>query len=179
MTATSLSIELEIHSSPHLPSPEDDISTQQLRDRDSSSEHQDQNVSSLAPVDGGIRAWSFLAGSFIIETFVFGIPNSFGVFLDSYMHDAEFSSQPHARTILPLIGTLSSGIMYCAGVVLYPILARHPRWRRRMMWIGVFLCWLGLFLASFATKIFHLLLFQGVAYGVGGCKFFRFHNSSL
>ncbi|KLO15824.1 MFS general substrate transporter [Schizopora paradoxa] len=134
------------------------------------SEQQDQNVSSLAPVDGGVRAWSFLAGSFIIETFVWGLPNSFGVFLNSYMQDPGFSSQPHAQTILPLVGTLSSGIMYCSGLVLYPILARYPRWRKWTMWIGVFLCWLGLFLASFATKISHLLLFQGIAFGIGGCK---------
>ncbi|KLO11122.1 MFS general substrate transporter [Schizopora paradoxa] len=128
----------------------------------------DRNVSSLAPVDGGFQAWSFLAGAFVVQTFIWGIPNSFGVFLNSYMQDARFATQPQARTILPLIGTLSSGIMYCSGVVLYPILARYPRSRKGMMWSGAFLSWLGLFLASFVTKVTYLLLFQGIVFGIGG-----------
>ncbi|KLO06695.1 MFS general substrate transporter [Schizopora paradoxa] len=128
----------------------------------------DRNVSCLAPVDGGIQAWSFMIGAFVIETFVWGIPNSFGVFLNDYLQDTKLTSQPHAQSILPLVGTLSSGIMYCSGVVLYPILARYPKSRRPTMWIGLFLCWLGLFTASFAQKVLHLLLTQGIIYGIGG-----------
>ena len=88
--------------------------------------------SSLAPVDRGFGAWSFvwtplfyylrlliavcqLADAFFIEGLVWGFPNAYGVFLLKYMEDAQWSSRKHASVILPLIGPAASGIMYCAG----------------------------------------------------------------
>lgn len=90
-----------------------------------------QHASSLAPVDGGSAAWSFvgfvlsvrihdtnplqLLSAFLVETIVWGFPNAFGSFLDAYLKDTTYSTQKHANLLLPLIGTLSSGIIYCSG----------------------------------------------------------------
>ncbi|KAK0187747.1 MFS general substrate transporter [Armillaria mellea] len=127
-----------------------------------------RNESSLAPVDKGFGAWSFLVAAFFIEGLVWGFPNAFGVFLDGYLNDPSFSSQPHASSLLPLIGPLSSGIIYCSGPIIYPITARYPYHRRTCMWVGAALCWASLLGASYATKISTLIGLQGVLYAVGG-----------
>ncbi|PBK97305.1 MFS general substrate transporter [Armillaria gallica] len=127
-----------------------------------------RNESSLAPVDTGFDAWSFLVAAFFIEGIVWGFPDAFGVFLDGYLNDPLFMYQPHASTLLPLIGPLSSGIIYCSGPVIYPITARYPYHRRTMMWVGAVLCSASLFAASYTTKVSTLVGLQGVLYAVGG-----------
>ncbi|KAK0504325.1 MFS general substrate transporter [Armillaria luteobubalina] len=127
-----------------------------------------RNESSLAPVDTGFDAWSFLVAAFFIEGIVWGFPDAFGVFLDGYLHDPLFMYQPHASTLLPLIGPLSSGIIYCSGPVIYPITARYPYHWRTMMWVGAVLCSASLFAASYTTKVSTLVGLQGVLYAIGG-----------
>ncbi|KAJ7213893.1 MFS general substrate transporter [Mycena pura] len=122
----------------------------------------------LRPVDGGLGAWSFLAAAFVVETIVWGIPNAYGIFLDSYLQDPRYVSQQSATSLLPLIGTLSSGIIYCSGPVVNPIAARYPHHRRKSMWLGAALCCGTLFGASYATQIYQLILLQGVLYAIGG-----------
>ncbi|KZV73736.1 MFS general substrate transporter, partial [Peniophora sp. CONT] len=129
------------------------------------------NESSLAPIDGGWRAWSFLTAAFMVELAIWGFPNAFGVFLEAYLRDASLTSQPHANSLLPLAGTLSSGIIFCTerftGAVTYPLSTRYPYYRRHAMWIGVVVCWSALFGASFAKTVSQLVFFQGVLYALG------------
>ncbi|KAG7445645.1 MFS general substrate transporter [Guyanagaster necrorhizus] len=131
-------------------------------------DHVQLNESSLAPVDRGFDAWSFLLAAFVVEGVVWGFPDSFGVFLDSYLYDPKFMNQPHASSLLPLIGPLSSGMIFCSGPLIFPINIRYPYYRRTMMWIGVFLCGASLFGASFATKVPVLIGLQGILYAIGG-----------
>ncbi|KAJ7608151.1 MFS general substrate transporter [Roridomyces roridus] len=111
------------------------------------------NESALPPTDKGSGAWSFLAAAFVVEAVVWGFPNAYGVFLDSYLQDPRFSSQQSATSLLPLIGTLSTGIIYCSGPFINPIAARYPQHRRKSMWFGAALCCATLFAASYATKV--------------------------
>ncbi|KAF7316238.1 hypothetical protein MIND_00142400 [Mycena indigotica] len=124
--------------------------------------------SSLPPTDRGRGAWSFLAAAFFVEAIVWGFPNAYGVFLDSYLKDPRFSSQSGATTLLPLVGTLSSGIIYCSGVVVNPISARYPQHRRKGMWLGSLMCFGSLFGASYARTVIDLVVLQGIMYAVGG-----------
>ncbi|KAJ7495833.1 major facilitator superfamily domain-containing protein [Mycena galericulata] len=128
------------------------------------------NESALPPIDGGFGAWSFLAAAFFVEGIVWGFPNAYGVFLDAYLQDPRYNSQKSATSLLPLIGTLSSGIIYCSGPVVNPIAARYPHLRRKSMWLGAVVCSGTLFGASYATEasVFQLILLQGVLYAVGG-----------
>ncbi|KAJ6585406.1 major facilitator superfamily domain-containing protein [Mycena capillaripes] len=126
------------------------------------------NASTLPPTDRGSGAWSFLAAAFLVEAIVWGFPNAYGVFLDSYLQDPRYSSQKNATSLLPLIGTLSSGIIYCSGVFINPIAARYPHHRRKSILLGAALCCGTLFAASYATEIFQLILLQGVFYAIGG-----------
>ena len=45
-----------------------------------------------------------LAGASFVEGVVWGFPNAFGLFLEAYLGDPKFASQPHAASLLPLIG---------------------------------------------------------------------------
>ncbi|KII87272.1 hypothetical protein PLICRDRAFT_42920 [Plicaturopsis crispa FD-325 SS-3] len=126
------------------------------------------NESSLAPVDRGFGAMSFLAAAFSIEAIVWGFPNAFGIFLDTYMRDPTYASQKNASSILPLVGPLSSGIIYCSGPIINPITARWPNFRPHMAWTGCVLCCGSLFGASYATKVLDLVILQGVLYAIGG-----------
>ncbi|KAJ7022772.1 MFS general substrate transporter [Mycena alexandri] len=130
------------------------------------------NESALPPTDVGRGAWSFLAAAFVVQAIAWGVPNAYGVFLDSYLQDPRYISQKSATSLLPLIGTLSSGIIYCSGSVVNPIAARYPQHRHKSMWFGAALCFGSLLGSSYATKIFHLVLLQGVLYGVGGSLLF-------
>lgn len=60
-----------------------------------------------------------LAAAFLAAGVVWGLPNGFGVFLATYLKDPSYASQPNAGSLLPLIGTLSSGIMYASGKSAY------------------------------------------------------------
>ncbi|KAJ7121120.1 major facilitator superfamily domain-containing protein [Mycena epipterygia] len=122
------------------------------------------NESVLPPVDGGIGAWSFLAAAFVVEGIVWGFPNAYGIFLDSYLQDPRYSSQKSATSLLPLTGTLSSGIIYCSASVINPIAARYPHHRRKAMWLGAVLCCGSLFAASYVTEASP----SGVVYAIGG-----------
>ncbi|KAJ7160123.1 MFS general substrate transporter [Mycena filopes] len=130
------------------------------------------NESALPPTDVGWGAWSFLAAAFVVQTFSWGVPNVYGVFLDSYLQDPRYTSQKNAASLLPLIGTLSSGIIYCSGFIVNPIDARYPQHRHKSLWFGAALCFGSLLGASYATQILHLVLLQGVVYGMGGSLLF-------
>ncbi|GAW06335.1 MFS general substrate transporter [Lentinula edodes] len=126
------------------------------------------NPSSLLhPVDGGFHAWAFLGASFLIEAIVWGFPDAFGVFLDAYLTDPAYTSHPHASSLLPLIGPIASGIVYCVAPFLSPLINRYPNHRRTAMYVGLLLCWASLFAASYTTNVVILLALQGVVYAFG------------
>lgn len=66
-----------------------------------------------------------------VESLVWGLPVSYGgkqhrsmsmilthtsvVFLAAYLKDPVFANQPHAASLLPLIGPLCTGLMYISG----------------------------------------------------------------
>ncbi|KAG8855706.1 hypothetical protein FRB96_006750 [Tulasnella sp. 330] len=138
-------------------------------------EPEPSTATSLPPMDEGFRAWAYLASAFLLETITLSthtlhrLPFSYGVFLNYYT-TVTFagSSDGDLKTLLPLIGTLSSGIIYISGLPLGPFIALYPRWRKRMPYIGLGLCTTGLVGAAFSTKPVHLIMTQGILYSLGG-----------
>ena len=65
------------------------------------------------------------------------------------------------------IGTLVAGVSYLGMPFTNPVAFRWPQCRRAMCVAGWALCVSGLVAASFATEVWHLMLFQGLTYGVG------------
>ncbi|ERF77044.1 hypothetical protein EPUS_07950 [Endocarpon pusillum Z07020] len=119
----------------------------------------------LPPVDGGKDAWLFLAGCFTIEMLLWGFPFSYGILQEYYTAHEPFSASPSA---IPIIGTSATGIMYLGSPFTFIVLMMQPQWSRPCTILGFMILILALLLSSFAQAVWHLILLQGVLYGVGG-----------
>ncbi|KAI0048508.1 MFS general substrate transporter [Auriscalpium vulgare] len=130
----------------------------------------EEEAVALAPVDGGIQAWTFVFCSFVLESLVWGFPFSFGVFQEWYLSHPPFDSASEAS--INAIGTVTLAIQYMEGIVFAFIAQRFPHWLRPMMVGGLVVCVTSMLISSFATKVWHLILLQGVVYGIaGGCLY--------
>ena len=130
-----------------------------------------------------------MIAAFFVEAIAWSFPFSYGVFLDSkflpfatrtpsdsyylsgYLDDPVYASQKNAASLLPLVGTISSGIQYCSGLscfillastplshlragpFLYPIIIKYPQVRLPAVWLGAALCASSLFAASYTTQV--------------------------
>ncbi|POV95425.1 hypothetical protein PSHT_15663, partial [Puccinia striiformis] len=155
----------------------------------------------LAQIDGGFFAWRYIFLSFLVEGYVWGeeidhlgimilsIPLSFGVFLD-YPPYSEMTS-----TMAAIIGTLCTGILYCVGSFVLSLMENFPKSALYLPTIGTLVCSASFLAASYSTNVsplrtekrdvlfpdlllpvhlqaWHLLLCQGIMYGIGGALFF-------
>lgn len=112
--------------------------------------------------DGGFQAWRFLFIAFMIEGAVFGPPISFGVFLD-YPPYSDMN-----KSLAAFIGTLCSGILYCFGAVLTPLMEKHPWITKWGPTLGTITCSASCLAAGYSTKPWQLIVTQGLMYGFGG-----------
>jgi len=94
-----------------------------------------------------------------------GFPLSFGVFQSYYSKHPLFSSSPS----IPTIGALTLGFPYLMLPLTTPLCLRYTNYQVHFMFLGWFMCGLGLVLASFATQVWQLMLTQGAMYGIGWC----------
>ncbi|KAL2066173.1 hypothetical protein VTL71DRAFT_2244 [Oculimacula yallundae] len=118
---------------------------------------------SLEPVDGGKAAWLFMVGAVIIDAVIWGFPLNFGIFQDYYTTHAPFEG----HRLIPLIGTLATGLSYLGGPLMTPLTIRYHAYRRHMVIFGALLCVLANVGASFGTHISVMVICQGVIYGIG------------
>ncbi|KAA1098309.1 hypothetical protein PGT21_033092 [Puccinia graminis f. sp. tritici] len=126
------------------------------------------------PVDKGKCAVQYLMAMFTIETIVWGFATSFGVLFNFYQHDprSPIKPDPHAKLILTLVGTINTGTIAGAAPLFSFWMAKKPGIRRRLMFSGLLTCTLSLFLSAYSTSAFHILLTQGIGYGIGGCALY-------
>ncbi|KAJ5925264.1 hypothetical protein N7454_007903 [Penicillium verhagenii] len=124
------------------------------------SEHHEAN---LPPVDGGKRAWLFLAACFVIEALIWGFTFSFGIFQDYYSTHEPFKSSGD----IAIVGTCAMGISYMLLPVAFILLQTMPRLKLWAAPVGFIIMCLALSLSSFARNTTDLIVSQGVAYGVG------------
>jgi hypothetical protein len=64
--------------------------------------------------------------------------------------------------------TSSQGIMYLAAPIVFAIYQQFPLFLRQSTFYGLPIVVLAIVLSSFATKVWHLILTQGVLYALGG-----------
>ncbi|KAI1814176.1 major facilitator superfamily transporter [Poronia punctata] len=119
---------------------------------------------SLPPVDGGKDAWLFLAACFAFDALVWGFPFAFGIFQDYYQSHEPFQTQGN----IAVIGTSCLGVMYLTAPIIMGLCQMFARWVRWTPLCGLFLMSIALVLSSFATTTTHLILTQGILYGLGG-----------
>ncbi|OAX84668.1 hypothetical protein ACJ72_00960 [Emergomyces africanus] len=124
-----------------------------------------QQEFSLPPTDGGIQAWLFLAGCFVVEAIVWGLPFSFGLFQDFYSTHEPFKSDASG---IAAIGTSALGVLYLGCPFCLAAVQYWPLVRRWSVAVGVTLLVISLLASSFATDVSQLIVAQGVTYGIGG-----------
>ncbi|GAA6022973.1 hypothetical protein JCM10207_007735 [Rhodosporidiobolus poonsookiae] len=129
----------------------------------------ERQLPALPQPDHGKQAYLFLLGAFAFETVVWGLPSSYGLFLEHYQRNGLSSTGAHRdSSLLPLVGTVASGFIYLLGPPISLVLNPRPRWRLNVIRLGAVLCVLSLLLSSFATTPWQLLLTQGLLYSIGG-----------
>ncbi|KAK7756067.1 hypothetical protein SLS62_002010 [Diatrype stigma] len=130
----------------------------------------EQQTFTLPPVDGGRDAWLFLTACFAIEaldkplTKLAGFPFSFGVFQDYYSSHEPFAGSSN----IAVIGTCAMGIMYLMAPFMIGICRLFARWARWMPMTGLLIMCISLATSSFSQSVSHLIVTQGILYGVGG-----------
>ncbi|KAJ6594469.1 MFS general substrate transporter [Mycena capillaripes] len=129
----------------------------------------EQNMSSdelcSPPMDGGFHALAYLASAWVVELLVWSYPFSYGVFLEHYKTHV-FPDAP--SSVLALVGSMSTGIIYLTSWMILPLIARYPSLKKSIMALGVVFCVTGLIGAAFATQPWQLVLTQGAIYALGG-----------
>ncbi|KAF9414760.1 hypothetical protein BGZ94_000286, partial [Podila epigama] len=121
-----------------------------------------QDLVPSSPVDGGLKGWLAVLGSFLIHCFVFA-PTEFvfGIF-ELHYHDVF----PDATSSsIAFVGTTGSAVTYIAGF-LSGILADYFGFRGTAL-TGTVIMTLSLILASFSTQLFgigaSMIYYPGVA----------------
>ncbi|RPD61848.1 MFS general substrate transporter [Lentinus tigrinus ALCF2SS1-7] len=128
--------------------------------------HDNVNVQELAPIDGGIRAWTFCGCSFVLEMFIWGFCFSYGIFQDYYTTHPPFNTA--SSISIAAVGTIAMALQYAEALALTCFFGRYPDYLNAGMWIGLVLYFLSIFCSSFATQVWQLLLLQGVVFGIAG-----------
>ncbi|KDQ20063.1 hypothetical protein BOTBODRAFT_385802 [Botryobasidium botryosum FD-172 SS1] len=138
---------------------------------ESAAERQNRgNAVALPPVDGGVQAWTFLGLAFVLESLTWGLIFSYGIFQDYYTHHPPFNKS--SETAIAAVGTVSLALQYMGLVFIITILERWPYIRKGVMWAALALCCGSLIIASFATKVAHLIITQGILFGLGGAALY-------
>ncbi|EGG01458.1 uncharacterized protein MELLADRAFT_92172 [Melampsora larici-populina 98AG31] len=144
-------------------------------------------------------AWGYLAGMFILETTIWvglliltagckkandGFPSSYGVLLDYYLH-TRFADESSANFILPLVGTVNTGLLALLIPIVSAVLNRFPHIKPQTMYFGVGFTTIKIIrkqnlalLSVYGGKLIifvlliiqsvHVLLTLGIGYGIGG-----------
>ncbi|KAG6829269.1 hypothetical protein H0H92_005089 [Tricholoma furcatifolium] len=73
--------------------------------------------------------------------------------------------------LVSLVGTIGSGLTWSGGIFVNPLIARIENLQIITV-TGVVIMSLGLILASFATKFWHLFLTQAFLYGIGSSLYY-------
>ncbi|KAF8302323.1 MFS general substrate transporter [Clavulina sp. PMI_390] len=119
----------------------------------------------LHPVDHGLHAWIFVGASSGLELLVWGFPLCYGIFQDWYLtHEFKNASEAAVNSV----GTLTLGIQYAEGILVILFARQYARYLRHMMWACLAICVISMFLSSFATEVWQLILLQGIVYSMAG-----------
>ncbi|KAI1418312.1 MFS transporter, MCP family, solute carrier family 16, member 6 [Hypoxylon sp. FL1857] len=118
-------------------------------------------MTSSAPLDGGY-GWVCVVAQFFINAFTWGVPASYSVYLAHYLSHNLF---PDAG---PVDFALIGGFNFAFALLVAPLATLMSRLygERASMALGVILFPVGFIGASFATKVWHLYLSQGICVGV-------------
>ncbi|EAQ84311.1 hypothetical protein CHGG_10715 [Chaetomium globosum CBS 148.51] len=126
--------------------------------------HESINAKPPPPADRGKDAYLFLASCCVLEAVVWGLPFTYGVFNDYYSTHGPFDGSGN----LAIVGTCSLGMLYLDLPLVFALVQAYKQHIRSFCALGIIIMGLALAISSFATTVTHLILTQGILYGLGG-----------
>ncbi|EPQ60098.1 MFS general substrate transporter [Gloeophyllum trabeum ATCC 11539] len=103
---------------------------------------------------------------------VIGINSIYGIFQEMYTSPRSTVKDAIGQdAFVSLVGSIGTGLTWSGGIVVNPLIART----KDVRWItvsGVVIMSLGLILASFSTRLWHLFLTQALLYGIGSSAYY-------
>ncbi|KIK62282.1 hypothetical protein GYMLUDRAFT_165254 [Collybiopsis luxurians FD-317 M1] len=103
---------------------------------------------------------------------VIGINQVFGIFQEFYTSSRSNINDGEGQdALVSLVGSIGSGLTWSGSIFMNPLIARVEN-VKLVTFLGAFIMSLGLVLASFATRIWHLYLTQAILYGLGSSMYY-------
>lgn len=112
------------------------------------------------PPNGGVMAWTQAIMAHLVVFNTWGYINSFGVFQTYYV--GAFNQPPSA---ISWVGSIQIFLLLFVGT--FSGRLTDAGYFRAIFWTGSVLQLVGVFMTSFSTKYWHLLLAQGICTGLG------------
>ncbi|KAI0697283.1 MFS general substrate transporter [Cytidiella melzeri] len=113
-----------------------------------------------------------LAAGFGMIFQVIGINSIYGIFQEYYTSDASNITDAQGQdALVSLVGTVGTCLTWSGSIFVNPLIARTKHIQIVML-SGVLIMSLGIVLASFSTKLWHLFLTQALMYGIGSSLFY-------
>ncbi|KAF8079387.1 MFS general substrate transporter [Lyophyllum atratum] len=113
-----------------------------------------------------------LLSGFFMTFNVIGINFVFAIFQELYTSPESTIIDAQQRdSLVSLVGTIGSGLTWSGSIFVNPLVARVENLKIITL-TGVIIMSLGLVLASFATRLWHLYLTQALLYGIGSSMYY-------
>ncbi|KAH9941550.1 monocarboxylate permease [Amylocystis lapponica] len=114
--------------------------------------------------EGGLEAWTVVAGSFLAFFATFGVSNAYGVFQDYYQTTLLTDS---SDSTISLIGAIQLFLLYGAGSVIGKLYDAYGT--RVLLPLGTFCTVFSLMMVSLVqpNQPYQLFLAQGILFGIG------------
>ncbi|KAI8665829.1 hypothetical protein NCS57_00805600 [Fusarium keratoplasticum] len=107
--------------------------------------------------------WVIVASVFFTNAHTWGLIGSYSVFLAHFLHSGQFSNPD------PLTLAFVAGLSFSVALLVAPVVTCLNSYigPRPTVFIGILVQTGGLIAASFSTRIWHLVLSQGLVFGAG------------
>ncbi|KAJ8682293.1 hypothetical protein QAD02_018085 [Eretmocerus hayati] len=120
----------------------------------------------VQPRDGGIRAWSIVLGSFIINGVLFSIINTFSLIFNELSERLKRNGETEVSSKAALVGSLTMGSIFLFSVIAGVLTDKVGI--QRTTFLGGAIAAVGMYLSSFMVdKVMYLYLTFSLMYGVG------------
>ena len=93
---------------------------------------------------------------------------SFGLLTLLFLSSPDSPFRGASESAINAIGTITLGFQYMEGMAIMFFTQKYPQWTKLMMIVCLVICVATMILSSFATKVWHLIVLQGVVYGIAG-----------
>lgn len=130
------------------------------------SEPENSDIQELPPVDEGRGAWGFVAGAFILETFIWGFSYCYATILVFFQTHEPWSN--YSLAALSSVGTIQLALEFILPLFVINAFRRYPDKVKLALTVSAAVYSGSMLLASWASTVWQLILLQGVLCGISG-----------